>query len=76
MCACSSVCCALQASLLEYAKQLAEAAADGAPITDCVLAVPASYTPQQVGWLPLPLLLALASTQLCCGMPACLPRRL
>ena len=39
----------LQASLLEYAKQLAEAAADGAPVTDCVLAVPASHTPQQVG---------------------------
>ena len=39
----------LQASLLEYAKGLAEAAADGAPITDAVLAVPASFAPQQVG---------------------------
>ncbi|PSC68342.1 heat shock 70 kDa 17 isoform A [Micractinium conductrix] len=35
------------ASLLEYAKGLAEAAADGAPITDAVLAVPASFAPQQ-----------------------------
>lgn len=37
-----------QASLLEYAKGLGEAAADGSPVTDAVLAVPASYTPQQV----------------------------
>ncbi|KAL4458458.1 hypothetical protein ABPG75_013323 [Micractinium tetrahymenae] len=35
------------ASLLEYAKGLGEAAADGSPVTDAVLAVPASYTPQQ-----------------------------
>ena len=38
-----------QASLLEYARQLAEVAADGSPITDCVLTVPASFTQQQVG---------------------------
>lgn len=36
-------------SLLEYAKGLAEAANGGAPVTDAVLTVPASFTPQQVG---------------------------
>lgn len=41
-------CPALQASLLEYAKGLGEAAAEGSPVTDAVLAVPAAYTPQQV----------------------------
>lgn len=35
------------ASFLEYAKGLGEAAADGSPVTDAVLAVPAAYTPQQ-----------------------------
>lgn len=38
----------LVASLLEYAKGLAEAAADGAAVTDAVLTVPASFTIQQV----------------------------
>ncbi len=38
----------LAASLLEYAKGLAEAAADGAAVTDAVLTVPASFTVQQV----------------------------
>lgn len=37
----------LVASLLEYAKGLAEAAADGAAVTDAVLTVPASFTIQQ-----------------------------
>jgi hypoxia up-regulated 1 len=37
----------LVASLLEYAKGLAEAAAEGAAVTDAVLTVPASFTIQQ-----------------------------
>lgn len=36
-----------QASLLEHAKQLAEAAADGVPTSDCVLTVPSYFTPTQ-----------------------------
>jgi hypoxia up-regulated 1 len=36
-----------QASLLEYAKSLAQAAADGAPISDCVLVVPAFFDQAQ-----------------------------
>lgn len=39
----------LQASVLEYAKHLAEVSVEGSPITDCVLTVPASFTQQQVG---------------------------
>ena len=36
------------ASLLEYARRLAEAdVGDGSPVTDAVLTVPASFTPQQ-----------------------------
>lgn len=44
----AAACPAPQASFLEYAKGLGEAAADGSPVTDAVLAVPAAYTPQQV----------------------------
>ena len=40
-------CCHPQASLLEKAKELAEAAADGAPTSDCVLTVPSYFTPVQ-----------------------------
>jgi len=35
------------ASLLEYAKRLANEAADGSPVTECVLVVPAFWTPAQ-----------------------------
>ncbi|GAB4822077.1 hypothetical protein N2152v2_009123 [Parachlorella kessleri] len=38
-------------SLLHYARQLAEVAADGAPTTDCVLTVPSYFTPAQRGAL-------------------------
>lgn len=38
---------ALQASLLEKARELVEAAADGVPTTDCVLTVPSYFTPVQ-----------------------------
>lgn len=37
----------LVASLLEYARRLAVAAADGAPVNDAVLVVPPFFTPQQ-----------------------------
>ena len=37
----------LVASLLEYAKTLASAVADGSPVTDCVLVVPAFFGPAQ-----------------------------
>lgn len=37
----------LVASLLEYAQRLASAAADGAPVADVVLVVPAYFTPRQ-----------------------------
>lgn len=40
-------CSCVQASLLEYARSLAEAAADGAPTSDCVLTVPSYFTPGQ-----------------------------
>ncbi len=36
-----------QASILEYAKRLATAAADGVPVVDCVLVVPAWFSPEQ-----------------------------
>ncbi|KAG7669868.1 hypothetical protein Ndes2437B_g06065 [Nannochloris sp. 'desiccata'] len=35
------------ASLLDYAKRLANEAADGSPVTDCVLVVPAFWSPVQ-----------------------------
>ena len=36
-----------QASLLQYAKRITEAASEGAPVTDCVIAVPAFFGQSQ-----------------------------
>ena len=47
----SLTCLHLQGSLLQYARQLAEVAADRAPTTDCVLTVPSYFTPAQRGAL-------------------------
>ena len=38
---------AVQASILQYARRITEAATEGQPVVDCVIAVPAWFGPAQ-----------------------------